>query len=295
METRKGMLLVAGAGIFWATTGIFSTMLFRQNMDPVGVASTRTFLAIILFFMFLILPQLKILRATGKQLLKLALVGLVAITIFSVFYMNSINLIGVSTAVVLLYTSPVFAVILSRLLLREPLTPEKLISLALTFSGVVLVSEAFHLSSLQENTAGILTGLGSGLAFATLSVAGKHLLGEIPRLTANFYILFFGGVFLAFIYPPWELFKEEFNFSLWMILAGLVVISTFLSHYCYVTGLSYIEASRASITVAVEPVAAIFMAFIFLGEQLVTVQYLGVILVLSGVLILRLGGRQIKA
>ena len=287
-DTRKGMLLITMAGVCWATTGIFGTLLFREGLDPVGVASTRTVAASVLFFLLLMLPRLHLLRITGKQFVKLALGGLVSIAIFNVFYMTAIDMLGVSTAVVLLFTAPVFAVLLSRLFLAESVTSEKLVSLLLTFGGVVMVSEAFHWPSLVEHAAGIFAGLGAGLSFAFLSVFGKHLLGETPQLTANFYLLFLGAILLAMVYPPWEIIQKNPDTTIWITFAAMVLISTFLSHYCYVTGLGYMEAGRASITVAVEPVAAILMSFLFLGERLVAVQYVGIVLVFTGVMLLRL-------
>jgi len=60
----------------------------------------------------------------------------------------------------------------------------------------------------------------------------------------------------------------------------------------YISGLSYLEAGKASITVAIEPVAAILPAFILLGEKLAPVQYVGVIFVLAAVIILRFPNKQ---
>ncbi len=289
MVTRKGLLMVAGAGICWATTGLFGTLLFREGIDPVNVASTRNALAALIFLLYLVITQPQLLRLDKNQLLTLLPGSLVGVTLFNLFYMNAIDEAGMSTAVVLLYTSPVFAVLLSRLFLKEPLTLHKVASLGLAFGGVILVVEAFELSALIDNYTGILLGLASGVSFALLSVFGKHLTGSLDRLTASFYLLFLGALFLSFIRAPWNgLVEAAASPGLLAALAAMVIISTFLSHFLYLYGLSYLQAGRASIAVSVEPAAAILLAFIFLGERLSLLQYVGVLLVLAAVFLLRL-------
>ncbi len=293
MNTSKGLLMVSFAGICWATTGLFGTFLFREGLDPVNVASTRSMLAAILFLAFLLVAHPKKLIVSPKQIAMLALGGLAGIAIFNIFYLSAISAAGMSTAVVLLYTSPVFAVILSRIFLGEPLSRIKITALATAFTGVVLVVEAFEFTALLNDPRSVLLGLGAGFFFALLSVFGKHLTGSTHRLTTSFYLLFTGSIFLALLRPPW-LAVQEIGSSpaLLSALAALVVISTFLSHFLYIYGLSYLEAGKASIAVAIEPPAAIFLAYIFLGERFAPVQYAGVILVLAAVLLLRIPAKK---
>ncbi len=289
VNINKGLLMVSCAGICWATTGLFGTLLFREGLDPVSVASTRSALASILFLGFLLAAHPKKLIINPRQIFMLALGGLSGIAIFNVFYLNAINMAGMSTAVVLLYTSPVFAVILARIFLGEPLTRVKVAALIIAFTGVILVAEAFDLGNLINNPQAVLTGLGAGFFFSLLSVFGKYITGSTHRLSTSFYLLFTGSIFLALIRPPWLAVMEIRSApSLLMALAALVLISTFSAHFLYIYGLSYLEAGKASIAVAIEPPAAIFLAYIFLGERLVPVQYAGVILVLAAVFLLRL-------
>jgi len=224
MQTRKGLVMVSGAGICWATTGLFSTFLFNEGIDPISVASTRSALAAIIFLVYLLVFRPKFLIVNKRQLGMLALGGLVGISLFNIFYMNAINAAGMSTAVVLLYTSPVFAVILSRIFLKESLTTKKVIALIIAISGILLVVEAYVLHNLIDNPLAILVGLGAGLSFGTLSVLGKYLTGTGNRLTASFYLLFTGSLFLSLIHPPWIGLREiHYSPSLLLALGALVI------------------------------------------------------------------------
>lgn len=289
MNTGKGLLMVSCAGICWATTGLFGTFLFSEGIDPINIASARNTLASIIFLGFLLTAHRDKLIVGRKKLALLALGGLTGIAIFNIFYLSAINLAGMSLAVILLYTSPVFAVIMARLFLGELLTPLKVTALLIAFSGVILVVEAFNFRALLSEPRATLMGLGAGFFFATLSVFGKHLTGSSHRLTTSFYLIFTGSFFLALLRPPWLGIMEVMNHpQLLAAFTALVIISTFASHFLYIYGLSYLEAGKASIAVAIEPPAALFLAFIFLGERLSIIQYFGVILVLTAVIILKI-------
>ncbi len=295
MNTYKGLLMVSGAGICWATSGLFGTLLFREGIDPVSLASTRTVLATLLYFVIMLFFQPEKLKIDRKKLPGLALGGLLGLALFNIFYMNAIDAGGMSVAVALLYTSPVFALVFSRLFLGEPVTWKKFLALVVAFFGVAMVVEAFNLQPFIQNSYAVLMGLGSGLTFGMFSVFGKHLTGATNHFTTSFYLLLAGSLFLSLIRAPWLVFSQaEFTPGLLLVLGAMVVISTFFSHFLYIFGLSYLEAGRASITVAVEPAAAILMAFVFLGERLAAVQYAGVILILTAVLLLRFPGRRNK-
>ena len=293
MEISRGLFMVAGAGLCWATTGLFGTLLFREGVDPVSLASTRTALAALVFLLFLFLSNPQKLRIKKGQLLTLLPGSIIGVTFFNLFYMNAIDEIGISTAVVLLYTAPIFALLLSRIFLKEPLTPQKIISLFLAFSGVILVVEGFELPVLRENSRGIILGLGAGLSFGLLSVLGKASNRRTDPMTVSFYLLFLGALFLSFIRAPWTgVLESAVSPLLLLVLGAMVFISTFLAHYLYLAGLNYLEAGKASIVVAIEPAVAILLAYIFLGEQLVLLQYVGVLLILAAVVLLRLSSKR---
>jgi len=288
MDSPRGLLMVAGAGLCWATTGLFGTLLFQEGVDPVSLASTRTALAALVFLLFLFLTNPQKLRVEKGQLLTLLPGSIIGVTFFNLFYMNAIDEMGISTAVVLLYTAPIFALLLSRIFLKESLTPQKMVALVLAFSGVILVVEGFELSALRENSRGIILGLGAGLSFGLLSVLGKASNRSNDPMTVSFYLLFLGALFLSFIRSPWTgVLESAASPLLLLVLGAMVFISTFLAHYLYLAGLSYLEAGKASIAVAIEPAVAILLAYVFLGEQLILLQYVGVVLILGAVFLLK--------
>ncbi len=288
MQFNKGYFLAAGAGVCWATTGIFSAMLFREGAEPLEVASIRVALAAIFFFFYCLPKYRSVFFLEIRELVLFALSGFVGVGFFNFFYLQAIERVGVSVAVVLLYISPIFVIVASSFLLKEAITFNKIIALIAAFLGVVLTvrGHELFLSSIILDYRGIAMGLGAGLSFAFLSVFGKYALGRHELLQVVFYMMFFGALSLSIFFPPWTIFQRGFSITFLIMLLAIAFISTFLAHILYISGLNYVEAGKASIGVAVEPPIAIILAFFFLGENLVFWQYIGVAMVLTTVVLL---------
>lgn len=278
--------MILGAGVCWATTGIFGTVLFRQGIDPLLVASGRLSLATLGFFLLLFFKYRSDLRLKPAELPRLLLYGFVGVALFNVFYLQAINLLGVSVAVVLLYTAPAFVILFSRIYLKEMIIPIKVVALLFTLAGVVLVAGVYDLERWMLDLPGIGLGVGAGLTFALTTVFSKLSLRHHSHLTVTFYFVVIGALFLAFLRPPWLLLQEALSPATGLSLLALAFISTFLAYLLYIGGIKYLEAGRASIVAAVEPLAAFSMAALFLGERLIPLQYVGFISVIAAVLLL---------
>lgn len=291
---KKGYLMVLGAGVSWGCTGLFSTVLFAEGIDPLLVAAVRIFSAALFFALYMLFyyGSLGYLLLESKEWARFLVYGLVGVALFNIFYLSSINYIGVSTAVVLLYTAPAFVVVLSFFILREAITLPKVISLLMAISGTFLVVRAYEASYFHLNLPGVLLGIGSGLTFGLLNVFSKVALRKYNYLQAVFYMFLSGAVFLAMVRPPWLIFNHPLTFTSWLALGGLVFVSTVLAYLLFVSGLNYLESGKASIVAAVEPVAAITMAALFLGERLFVPQYAGVFLVIGGIAVLNIKMRR---
>ena len=282
----QGLLMAMAAGVCWGTTGLFGTILFEKGFEPLLVASVRVSFSLLVFLVVFLSRYRSRLSVPWNELAWLAFFSFVGVHLFNIFYLQAIEQVGISVAVVLLYTSPLFVVLFSSMLLGEKITRVKLTSVILLFTGTIFVVQAYQVSLFMLNFSGIMLGLGAGLTFGLLSVFSKISLVKADQLAKIFYLFLFGSVFLSFVRPPWLIFDYEFTFAAFLALSGLVVIATIAAYTLYILGLTRLEAGQGSIAVAVEPVAAIMFAFIFMGEVLSFGQYLGVGLVLCGIFLI---------
>lgn len=285
-SSTKGYLMIMGAGVCWATTGLFGTVLFRHAVDPLLVASGRLSLGALLFILLLLLSNRDKFKLKRTELPLLLLAGFVGVAIFNYCYLQAIHLLGVSVSVVLLYTAPAFVIIISRMVLKELITPVKVGALLLTITGVVLVTGVYDRGDWSLNLWGLALGLGAGFTFGLMNIFSKLAVRNNSSYTITFYVMSIGAFILALLRPPWLLWHAGLTPPAMLALLGLGVISTFLAYLLFIGGMKYLEAGRASITAAVEPVAAFGLAALFLGERLVTLQFVGFFFVITAVLLL---------
>lgn len=282
------------AACCWATQGVaYQLILDGIQTDGLTVVTLRAITATAVLWGWLAMTDRSALRIPRADLPVFALLGLVAITIFYPALFYAYQWTSVSVATTLLYLSPTLVTLGAALFLRESLTGHKLMALVATFFGSALVVQAYQPENLRGSAAGIGLGLIAAVTYGTCSVLGKKLLARHRMATVLAAYLLLGtllllGVKLLVSPSTWPAPREAITIGLY---TG--VLTTLLPISLYTLGLSRLPASEASILLTFEPVVAFVLAAVVLGESLHAGQWLGVIAVLGGVVLLTWPGRTL--
>jgi drug/metabolite transporter (DMT)-like permease len=102
------------------------------------------------------------------------------------------------------------------------------------------------------------------------------------------YAFLFAGMIWMMIRPLWTLPWRSYDLPTWGFFIYLGLVATALPFGLYLASLKYLEPSRSSLTSMLEPVVAIVVAWLWLGEKLEAVQIIGGAAVLTGLLLLQL-------
>jgi drug/metabolite transporter, DME family len=283
---------VLGAAACWATQGVaYALILDGIQTDGLTVVTLRAVTATLVLWVWLAVTAPGALRIPRAALPAFTLLGAIAITIFYPALFYAYLWTSVSVATTLLYLSPTMVTLGAALFLGEPLTAGKLIALVTTFLGSALVVQAYQPENLRGSSAGIGLGLIAAAAYGTYSVLGKKLLARHQMATVLAAYLLMGtllllGVKLLVSPGTWPAPREAITIGLY---TG--VMTTLLPITLYTYGLSRLPASEASILLTFEPVVAFVLAAVVLGESLHPGQWLGVMAVLGGVVLLTWPGR----
>jgi N-methylhydantoinase A/oxoprolinase/acetone carboxylase beta subunit/drug/metabolite transporter (DMT)-like permease len=284
----RGILLVLLATAFWATSGIFVS-LTAQNWDisPVSLAFWRDLTTFTVLFAGTALLKPGLLRINLRDLPWLLAMGAISIGAFHVLWNTSVLLIGAAAATVIQCNAPIFVTIMAWILFKEALTSHKVIAIAFSIAGTVLISGILGTSLVQLSKLGVLTALLSGVFYGSFSLFGKRLTGKYNPWTILLYIFGFGALILlpfqvlnpsSFPYAPPALYY----------FAGLILISTISGFAIYTTALVGLQASIASITATSEIIFAALLAYFILGERLDIWQIFGAAMIVSGVVLVSL-------
>jgi DME family drug/metabolite transporter len=183
--------------------------------------------------------------------------------------------LGVPIAVValLLYTQPVWTVLLGRLLLQEPITRQKLVALALAAAGIVILVRP---DSIAEGPS--VLGLGTSLlAGAMLSIwvilaRLSALRGNHPFTTSFGYHGSTAVVLLALWALPLDYGGDMARLdpgiyaTHWGLVIGYTIFASIGPNLLVMQGMKGVDASTAGILLLLEPVAAGVLAWFLFGE-----------------------------
>ena len=276
------------AGMLWGTQG-----LFMKNLSAVGVPNSvigfiRTFFAFITLLVFVVITgRIKELKVTKKTLFICMLLGLTSQAIYNVSYSISVNLSGMSTAVILLYTAPIFTCIGSIICFKEKLTNRKIIVLIMTIIGSVLTVTGGVFHNINIVWAGIFAGLISGLCYGLTPIIGKFISEIDSPIAVVVYNFFFASIYLfAFSHP----FTYKINFLTKEFLINSILlgfVATAIPYVTYFYGLKVIDKpSKVPIIASIEVIVACVIGMIFFGESLNLINILGIILVLLSIVVM---------
>jgi len=241
-----------------------------------------------------------LLRVKRQHLFYLIVYGLM-LTIFNALWTLSVALNGAAISTVLAYCSAGFTALLGRWLLKERLDWAKLLAVAFSLGGCVLVSGALDPAAWHANLVGILTGVFSGLGYAIYSLMGRSASQRgLNPWTSLFYTFGFAALFLLLfnllsggLLPgtascPADFFWLGNALAGWGMLFLLAAGPTVAGFGLYNVSLSYLPSSVANLIVVLEPVFTAVLAYFLLGERLDGMQLGGSLMILTAIVLLRI-------
>lgn len=280
------------AGILWGVISIFIKKLSAAGFDSLQICLIRMIVAAISVFVFLLIKSPSLLKINIKDIWMFIGTGIISIVLFNSFYFYTMVNSEASVAVVLLYTSPVFIMILSAVIFKEKLTFKKLIALFSTVLGCVLVSGMLSGSHVLT-TVTLFTGLASGLFYALYTIFGKFALKKYNTATVTAYTFLFGLIGSVPLGKPSALvsvISADYSLLLWCI--GIGIISTTLPYVLYTFGLNRMDSGKASILVAVEPLVGALLGIFFYNESHDALKIIGILLILLSIILLSLPDKK---
>lgn len=291
MDQSRSYGFVALGAALWGCVGIFVNGLAAHGLSSIQIAWLRMLGAAVVMTAWIARqspPTLRLQRWADLRFFLLT--GAVSIAVFQWSYVTAIRTLGVSAAVVLLYTSPGFVVLLSHVFFREPITRAKIACLVAMSAGVVAVTGGFGGRSLEAGIGGIAIGLTAGLTFSLYSVVGKRALLRYGAQTVTVYTFAIAAIALTpaavmRVAPVSWLSPGVVGWGI-----GIVVLPTVAAYMFYTFGLKGVESGRAAIVGSIEVLVATLVGIVVFAEPAGLQQLIGTGLVLSAAVGIRYSG-----
>lgn len=189
MIKNIGEIAAIGTAFCWSIGPIFFTIAARL----IG-ANVVNRIRLALTFLFLMLTHLIVfgkllpISASGSTWFWFGLSGIIGFAIGDTFLFNAFVLVGTRLSMLMMSLAPVFGSIIAWLLLKEVLSPLKIVAIIITLAGISwVVLERKNNGQQQGNyLKGILFGLGAAMGQALgLFFSKKGLANNFPALSGN--------------------------------------------------------------------------------------------------------------
>lgn len=283
MTTARLQVLLAA--VFFGTTG--TAQALGPTADPLAVGSAR-----IIIGGTLLLLCARALHAGLPRNPRVVGAMAVAIAVYQLTFFAAVNQTGVAVGtVVAIGTGPAVAGVLGKIVNGERLTARWAGATTLAAIGVVLLVAAGGHDA-DVNIGGILLAVLAGSGYATYTVMAKRLLDRgaapIGVMAAGFgsagilllpVLLLAGPVFLA----------QPGGLAMALYLGA---VPTALAYILFARGLRHLSSGETTTIVLAEPLTAVVLGVVVLGEQPGPIAILGAGLVLAGLAVLALPKRR---
>ncbi len=279
----SGLLLLVA--VIWGGSFIVVKEATAE-MDPLVLGAVRFLVATPLMVILLIVMKANP-RVPRKEWPSLIVLGLTGVTLLYVLQYIGIAYTNASTSSVLTDMDVLFIVLLSFLLLHEPVTRLRILGIGLSFIGViVVVFSNIDVASMTVSTQFILGSVlvvSSSLCWGVFSIVGKRLLQTYNEITIMTYAFALGTLFyLPIVGGSLVSSLQRTSLFGWGAILYLAVVSTIIAYLGWYYALKRVDASQAAVYLNFIPLSTILMA-ILLGEHMTVAFFVGAGLIIYGV------------
>ena len=289
-NSLKGTLLTVVAGIAWGLSGTSGQYLMVHGISALVLTNLRLLIAggILMLLAYVTAKDKMLAFLTDKKsLLSLLIFALIGLFLNQFAYLTAIQETNAGTATVLQYVCPVGILIYSCIKDKVAPTLGEIISIILAIGGTFLIATHGQLDQLSMTPAGLFWGLFSALTYALyiiLPIAlikkwGSSLVIGMGMVIAGLVALPFTGVLQTTI-------PTSLDFLL--AFAGIILIGTVFAYTAFLKGASLIGPVKSSLLASIEPISAVFFAFLIMDEQFYPIDFLGMAMILFAVTLISL-------
>jgi drug/metabolite transporter (DMT)-like permease len=258
---RKALLQLHLAVFLWGFTGVLGRVI---TLDQTWLVWYRLLITVISLWILYFFMKL-IRKMPFRSVVYIGCIGFIQALHWVAFY-GSIKYANVTIALTCLSTSALLASLIEPLLLKKKFEPIEIFLGLFAIAGIYIIYNT-HLNF----STGIIIGLISALLTVIVSVLNKKIVDDYEPGQIMLYQLTGGFAGLSFFLPLYQYFLPEKNFipvpEDWLWLTILSWVCTIYTFFLYIRSLKKISAFTMNLTLTLEPVYGIILAFFFFREN----------------------------
>jgi len=259
------------AGIFFAMMNV--SVKFVPHIPAIEIVWFRSVFS--LMFTFVILRQQGI-AVFGNNKGSLVIRGIVG-SISLILFFYTLQRIPLASAVTMQYLSPIFTTILGVFILKEKVKPIQFLYFAMAFAGVLIIQGVDTRVDPLSAAMGVISGLAAGVAY---NMIRKLKTSEHPLVIVFYFPLVALPVASVIMYFDWVM-PTGWDWLILLWIGFCTQSAQYFMTVAYQTG----NLARVSSISYMAVLYALIFGFILFGETFPIASYIGMALVLAGILL----------
>lgn len=273
------------AGTCWGLMAPIGKDAMLNGIDGIDLVSFRVLGGALLFWLTSLFTKKE--HVPVKDILLLGCAGLFALVFNQCSYTIGLNLTSPSNSSIMTTSMPIFAMVLSFFILREPLSAMKAGGVAMGCGGAVIliVSSASAANARVGDLRGDVLCMMAQLSFALYLALFRKLVRRYSVITVNKWMFLWASLYILPIASP-HLMANDWSavaLTTWAEAGFVVFFGTFVSYLLMMAGQQVLRPTVVSVYNYVQPIVSVTVS-VLTGLAVFTLsQALAVILVFSGV------------
>ena len=285
----------AGATLF-AVNGSVAKVALESDVGTEDLTLARSTGAFVGLGLILLAVSPRALRVRRRELPFLALYGVAGLAFVQWFYFVAIHRLPVGIALLIEYLAPLLIALWVRFALRRHVRRRIWAAAVLALAGLAVVVEVWDGVTLDR--IGVAAALAGAVSFATYVLLAERAVGVRDPVSLSFYGFLFAALFWAIVRPPWAFPAGALDDSVsllgnlahldlpvWALLLWIVVLGAIVPFGLILGALRHVPAAQVAVIATLEPVAAAFVAWLWLDEELGSAQLAGGAVVVLGIVL----------
>ncbi|MDR6846467.1 DMT family transporter [Flavobacterium granuli] len=292
-NTLKGVFLVGFGATTYGMLATFVKMAYDEGYTTAEVTISQFILGItgilIINWFQKAKSENEVIKATKKNIFQLMIAG-TSMGLTSVFYYMAVKYIPVSIAIVLLMQTVWIGLLLEMILEKKIPSIQKIVAALVVLIGTLLATNIFE-NEIQLDWRGLVMGILAACSFTTTMFTANRVALGISSAQRSLYMLL-GGAIIVFVFAITTQ-NTAFNFTIflkWGIILSL--FGTIIPPMLMNAGFPLTGIGLGSIVSALELPVSVLMAYFLLHEEVVLLQWIGILLIILAIIIMNVNFKK---
>ena len=282
MEERKARSQLIFTMLLFGTIGTLSRFI---DMPSSVIALGRAFFSVLTIIIVLGLRGQKLDREAIRRNIGWLILSSTCMCFNWVCQFEAFKYTTIAVSTLCYYMQPVFYILAAAIVLKEKLSPRKLIYVGIAFCGMIFVSgvlqTGLHLSELK----GVLFGIAGGFFYAMVVLINKYMKDISPVNTTIVQMALVTVIMLPYSAATGGLSAAKITTVGIICLIVLGALHTGIAYVIYFDAVNKLSAQTVGILSYIDPVEAVLLSAFFLREPLTIWTVIGAVMILGATFI----------